>query len=1240
MLVKAGQIIAIDSVIVDPTLSGDGVKSPLGVKAVAPTVSGHAGLSAENVNNTVYIGMEPDAVKVVSTNKSVSIEKTVKSDGTVEYNLGVSAKPIVSDTNIIGTNGISAQETAPATYTIGVSGNYVKSEALNDYYTKNEADTNFQTKGNYVKESDLDCYYKKTDIDAYSAKVNSEFNETSAWAMSEFQPKSEMSAYYKKSDVYTKSEVDAKIPSLVDYALSADVKTAIATSEDWAEDTFQVKGSYASATDITSLSSTVDTKLAVKANKSYVDETFQVKGNYVTSADNELSGKALVLKDNKWEEAPEGTVYTSGPNIKINGNSISGRDWSPELAEKANTSALEGLATQDDLDELNDAIAKNLVEALDATSAWAKETFQLSGDYLTNKDLEDYYIKSEVDGKIEELSATIDRDFATKTELAEKLDESKTTNWDVKEYSAGNNYITIQNHKISGKDWSTEIDAKQDKLTDKQLSAISSVSAIQSISGDWATKTEVNTLVDNKVEELSATVSRDYLKKADVKEYSAGDNIDITNYVISSKDWTPELDTKVNNTDFNTYSASTKTQIDSKVNNADFTVYSATVNRQISDKLDKSEFDTYSADIDSQLSTLYYKKSETSGANEISTGLGKKVDLPTSQQTGKLVYNATNKTWEAAPSEFDGVVTADSLSGNGTAISPLGLNTANFDPNKQYAWSTEGWKEVAAQSNLFAGTDLKIVNNVVQVNTNGIANSAGSAFVEGIDTVASGIASHAAGKNTSAYSDYSFVEGYQNTDYLITGLIGANHTEGAYNQVSGVYSHIEGHANTLTGYGVHMEGGYNIFKSHNLTADKSDPIGRWNIWGQSIEGMANATTAEPTSGTEGVDFGYVHGGILKVIGNGTRTKTDDSKPESEVITRSDALILYRDGSMMVKGSISANGVELGNYTPTLPLNIYGTTANTVANNSIGAIGNKCDVGTKSIALSYLGASAYSNSMAMGDDTFASADSFAAGWGVSAINTSFAAGNGVIANRHGVIFGNGNASNRSIADNYSISVGDAVFAYNFSQAFGRGLVMSGSTDASQGFGGMVIGGWNKTSADALFVIGNGTNSDAAHRSDALVLTRDGKLTTNKVFVSGTNFDTLGQSRLDGNNACYGTNWMGVSESHAGFLKFIDGQNAGDTEISNASSGIQIEFKPNTTQGDLSIINTCTGTQTVTKVINVPTASYTNMSTFDFENGPNYMLRKTANGFDIGAAVINTTALPANVQANAYYFIYEM
>ena len=62
--------------------------------------------------------------------------------------------------------------------------------------------------------------------------------------------------------------------------------------------------------------------------------------------------------------------------------------------------------------------------------------------------------------------------------------------------------------------------------------------------------------------------------------------------------------------------------------------------------------------------------------------------------------------------------------------------------------------------------------------------------------------------------------------------------------------------------------------------------------------------------------------------------------------------------------------------------------------------------------------------------------------------------------------------------------------------------------------------------------------------------------------------------------------------------------------------------------------------MSKIINVPTASYNSMSSFDSTNGPNYMLRKTASGFDIGAAVINVTELPQQTEANAYYFVYDI
>lgn len=526
MIAKAGQIIAIDSVKVDNTLSGDGVRTPLGVKATAPAVSGHAGLSAEKVDNTVYIGMEPDAVKIVSTDETVSIRKDVEEDGTVKYNLGVSVEPVVSDTRINGGDGIKVYSGASATFTISVSGDYVKSETLNDYYTKNDTNATFQPKGKYVTSADASLNDKQLvlknnkweEVDAgtdYTAGENIDITNdvisgrdwtpeleqkadksalvglaTETWVGEHYVPNNVLESYYtkdevysknetySKDEVYTKQEVNDLIPETSNFALSADVDTAIDESEAniayWANNRFQLSGNYASATDITSLSGTVN------AN-------FQKKGEYVTSADNSLEGKALVLKDNKWEEAPEGTVYTSGPNIKIDGTSISGRDWSPELDEKANTSDLETLATKSELIDLNAAVAGEFVE----TSAWANETFQKAGNYLTPDALNNYYNKSDTDTVIDiainDVSATVARDYATKTDLAGKLDKSETTNWDVTPYTEGNNFITIEDHKISGKDWSTEIGAKQDKLSDKQLSAISSVSAIEAMSGKWVT---------------------------------------------------------------------------------------------------------------------------------------------------------------------------------------------------------------------------------------------------------------------------------------------------------------------------------------------------------------------------------------------------------------------------------------------------------------------------------------------------------------------------------------------------------------------------------------------------------------------------------------------------------------------------------------------------------------------------------------------------------------------------------
>ena len=139
----------------------------------------------------------------------------------------------------------------------------------------------------------------------------------------------------------------------------------------------------------------------------------------------------------------------------------------------------------------------------------------------------------------------------------------------------------------------------------------------------------------------------------------------------------------------------------------------------------------------------------------------------------------------------------------------------------------------------------------------------------------------------------------------------------------------------------------------------------------------------------------------------------------------------------------------------------------------------------------------------------------------------------------------------------------------------------------------------------------------------------------LLAVGTEATLMGQSRVVnmGDTTARGTNWLGVSQSNAGFLKYVNG---GDVGALNGTS-IQINFAPD---GANSYGNITVNSQdNISKVVHVPTASYDSMSSFDNTNGPNYMLRKTASGFDIGAAVINVTQLPAQTEANTYYFIYD-
>lgn len=111
-----------------------------------------------------------------------------------------------------------------------------------------------------------------------------------------------------------------------------------------------------------------------------------------------------------------------------------------------------------------------------------------------------------------------------------------------KTYSAGDNIAITEDNVISGKDWSGEIASAVSSAVAPKLdtSAFSAVSGDFLQSGDlnnYYTREETNTYVISSIG--SATSGK--LDASAYHEYSAGSNIDITDYTISGRDWSGEI---------------------------------------------------------------------------------------------------------------------------------------------------------------------------------------------------------------------------------------------------------------------------------------------------------------------------------------------------------------------------------------------------------------------------------------------------------------------------------------------------------------------------------------------------------------------------------------------------------------------------------------------------------------------------------------------------------------------------
>lgn len=178
-----------------------------------------------------------------------------------------------------------------------------------------------------------------------------------------------------------------------------------------------------------------------------------------------------------------GSNYSAGANINITDNVISGKDWNNEISAAS-------------------SILNQMIASGDNVAYSAGSNINVTNHVISGKD------------------------WATEINAATsgKLNSSWTAGKDVTPYSAGSN-INVTNHVISGKDWTNTID-------EHIASAISSVDIPSAKMVSGVNGIQIEELSDRVVFSVTGDPGTPYL---------AGANINITNHVVSGKNWSNDI---------------------------------------------------------------------------------------------------------------------------------------------------------------------------------------------------------------------------------------------------------------------------------------------------------------------------------------------------------------------------------------------------------------------------------------------------------------------------------------------------------------------------------------------------------------------------------------------------------------------------------------------------------------------------------------------------------------------------
>ena len=354
MLVSGGKILAIDQVYTDNrTISGDGVQKPLYVNtdviATNATVSSVSSILNQNITNVsstlnqeitnvssvlnqnitnVSADLENYYTKAETTSaindaldgvikhetevsaqdiagNIIAVTRTVKEDGTVVFEL--SAKPEITDTNIIGINGISAEQREDLAWVIsytGKSGNIYSAATPNlDIYE----DENHQWWISAAAYPDVSNFL--TSAEGY---------EDEALVLKNNQ-------WVPADDVFATDEDIRNLSATVaNTYLSASEFNTYSAGVDTRIDTLEKIAEQYTTTDSAHFETTYETVLNTSAKWNEVSAFSALSGNFMQTSklestdDNKLSGyggSAFYY--------PQATEYSGGDGIKVENHIIS-----------------------------------------------------------------------------------------------------------------------------------------------------------------------------------------------------------------------------------------------------------------------------------------------------------------------------------------------------------------------------------------------------------------------------------------------------------------------------------------------------------------------------------------------------------------------------------------------------------------------------------------------------------------------------------------------------------------------------------------------------------------------------------------------------------------------------------------------------------------------------------------------------------------------------------------------------